>query len=242
MLFRSCSPKYTIGVWSGNSSGEGRAGLTGVGNAAPVLFDLFSLLPDSPWFDEPFDELRLQAVCRKSGHKASPYCETVDSVYIPINGEKTALCPYHKQIHLSADGRYRVNGSCEPIHQIQNRSWFVLSPAQAYYYKQHDIDYQPLPPLRSDCAQTAETAIEFIYPEHNAQIYLPKGFSGKREKVIFKAAHHRPDATLFWHLDQQFMGETNTQHQLAFSLIPGKYMLTLTDEQGNQRKILFDVK
>lgn len=39
------TPRYTIGVWVGNASGEGRPGLTGVGNAAPVLFDLFSLLP-----------------------------------------------------------------------------------------------------------------------------------------------------------------------------------------------------
>ena len=37
------TPRYTVGVWVGNASGEGRPGLTGVGNAAPVLFDLFSL-------------------------------------------------------------------------------------------------------------------------------------------------------------------------------------------------------
>ena len=36
------TPRYTVGVWVGNASGEGRPGLTGVGNAAPVLFDLFS--------------------------------------------------------------------------------------------------------------------------------------------------------------------------------------------------------
>ena len=45
-----------VGVWAGNASGEGRPGLTGVGNAAPVLFDLFSLLPGGEWFDLPYDE------------------------------------------------------------------------------------------------------------------------------------------------------------------------------------------
>ena len=45
------TPRYVVGVWCGNASGEGRAGLTGVGYAAPVLFDLFSLLPDGEWFD-----------------------------------------------------------------------------------------------------------------------------------------------------------------------------------------------
>ena len=66
------TPRYVVGVWVGNASGEGRPGLTGVGNAAPVLFDLFSLLPGSSWFDMPYDELEQAVICRNSGHKASP--------------------------------------------------------------------------------------------------------------------------------------------------------------------------
>lgn len=37
--------KYVVGVWVGNASGEGRPSLTGVGSAAPILFDVFNLLP-----------------------------------------------------------------------------------------------------------------------------------------------------------------------------------------------------
>ncbi len=236
------TPLYTIGVWVGNSSGEGRAGLTGVGNAAPVLFDLFSLVPGSDWFDEPLDEMTEMPVCRKSGHKASPLCEVTDTLYVPKAGEKTVVCPYHKQVHLSADMRYRVNSSCEPVSRIKTCSWFVLSPAQAYYYKNHDIDYKPLPPLRGDCGQAQDRPIELIYPEHNAVVYQPKGFGSEREKVVFKAAHARPDAIIYWHLDNRFLGETTGNHQLACTLPPGKHQLTLVDEQGFQRKILFDVK
>src|SRR5690606_9881069 len=41
------TPKYAIGVWAGNASGEGRPGLTGILAAAPVLFDVLKTLPHS---------------------------------------------------------------------------------------------------------------------------------------------------------------------------------------------------
>lgn len=236
------TPRFVVGVWVGNASGEGRPGLTGVGNAAPVLFDVFSLLPSSRWFDMPYDELEETLICRKSGHKASSICEQTDTCYIPLSGNKTEICPYHHLIHLSADGRFRVNSSCEETARMVSRSWFILPPAQEYYYRNYHIDYRPLPPFKPGCDGTQSKQIELIYPEHNAVLYLPKGFSGEQESFIFKAAHGRDDATLYWHLDETYLGETSGQHQISCQPQPGKHLLTLIDSWGNQRKILFEVK
>ena len=236
------TPRYVVGVWAGNASGEGRPGLTGVGNAAPVLFDLFSLLPGGEWFDLPYDETLPMAICRNSGHKASPYCEQTDTLYMPLSGNNTGICPYHKLVHLSADGRYRVNSSCESVDRMISRPWFVLPPAQEYYYRNYHIDYIPLPPVKPGCGQDLNRQIELIYPEHNAILYLPKGFSGKSEKFIFKAAHARRDATIYWHLDESYLGETTDNHQISCSVSQGKHLLTLIDNEGNQKKIQFEVK
>lgn len=236
------TPRYVVGVWAGNASGEGRPGLTGVGNAAPVLFDIFSLLPDGNWFDRPYDELELTALCRNSGHKASSLCKQTDSLYIPRSGMATPVCPYHKQIHLSADARFRVNSSCESVSRMITRSWFVLPPSQEYYYRNYHIDYLPLPPMKPGCAQEQSRQIDLIYPEHNAILYLPKGFSGQSEKFIFRAAHARHEATIYWHLDEIFLGETIDNHQIACTVAPGKHLLTLIDSWGNQRRIAFEVK
>jgi len=236
------TPRYVVGVWAGNASGEGRPGLTGVGNAAPVLFDIFSLLSGGEWFDLPYDETLPMVICRNSGHKASPYCEQTDTLYMPLSGNNTGICPYHKLVHLSADGRYRVNSSCESVDRMISRPWFVLPPAQEYYYRNYHIDYIPLPPVKPGCGQDLNRQIELIYPEHNAILYLPKGFSGKSEKFIFKAAHARRDATIYWHLDESYLGETTDNHQISCSVSQGKHLLTLIDNEGNQKKIQFEVK
>lgn len=236
------TPQHVVGVWVGNASGEGRPGLTGVGNAAPVLFDVFSLLPSSVWFDMPYDELEEAVICRQSGHKASAICDQTDTTYIPRSGNQTIICPYHQQVHLSADGRFRVNSSCEETARMITRPWFVLPPAQEYYFRNYHIDYRPLPPFKPGCDGTQTNQIELIYPEHNALLYLPKGFSGEKEHFIFKAAHSRDDAVIYWHLDNEYLGETRGQHQIACQPSSGKHLLTLIDSWGNQRKILFEVK
>ncbi len=236
------TPRYVVGVWAGNASGEGRPGLTGVGNAAPVLFDIFSLLPGSGWFDAPYDELEPMAVCRASGHKASPVCTVTDTLYMPRTGKGTALCPYHQLIHLSPDERFRVNSSCESPGRMVTRAWFVLPPSQEYYYRNYHLDYRPLPPLKPGCDPPQNRQIEIIYPTHGAILYLPKGFSGEKEKFIFKAAHARRDAVLYWHLDREYIGKTDDGHVIACRIASGRHVLTLIDDEGNQRKTVFEVK
>lgn len=236
------TPRYVVGVWAGNASGEGRPGLTGVGNAGPVLFDIFSLLPSSEWFAKPHDELTTVPICRHSGHRASPFCEPVDSLEIPLSGANTPACPYHIQIHLSPDGRFRVNSSCESIGQMTTRNWFVLPPAQEYYYRNYHLDYHSLPPFKPGCRQIAGKQIDIIYPEYGAVLYLPKGFSGTREHFVFRAATSRPEAILYWHLDNQYIGQTHTDHQMACQITSGSHLLTLIDDEGNRKSILFEVK
>ena len=198
--------------------------------------------PLTPFPAERKEPIRSLAICRNSGHKASPYCEQTDTLYMPLSGNNTGVCPYHKLVHLSADGRYRVNSSCESVDRMISRPWFVLPPAQEYYYRNYHIDYIPLPPVKPGCGQDQNRQIELIYPEHNAILYLPKGFSGKSEKFIFKAAHARRDATIYWHLDESYLGETTENHQISCSVSQGKHLLTLIDNEGNQKKIQFEVK
>ena len=46
-----------------------------------------------------------------------------------------------------------------------SRPWFVLPPAQEYYYRNYHIDYIPLPPVKPGCGQDLNRQIELIYPE-----------------------------------------------------------------------------
>lgn len=224
--------KYVVGVWVGNADGEGRPGLTGIGAAAPILFDIFDLLPNDRWFTPPYDELAKVPICRKSGMRATDICEPVDSVFVQESGLKTEPCNYHRLIHTDNSG-YRVNSDCEDVNNMLHKSWFVLPPVQEWYYKSTDPTYIKLPPYRSDCQNFETTPLQLIYPEHNAQIYIPIEISGKKGKVVFEAAHRKQSSTIFWHIDNSYIGSTKSIHEKGLNISEGEHTLTLVDELGN---------
>ena len=236
------TPKYVVAVWVGNTSGEGKAGLIGVQTAAPVMFDIFRLLPQSEWFAKPTYNYVRVPVCRETGFRANTDCEHADTLLMPPNALHTPLCPYHKIIQLDATGNYRVNESCEVPSNMQHRSWFILPPSMEFYYKQRNADYKILPPYKDGC-RIAETVkqLELIYPQNDAKIYVPKEMNGERGKTIFTAAHRNSEEKIFWTLDNTFAGTTQHYHQLALSPAKGVHFITLTDEQGNSITRRFEI-
>ena len=237
------TPKYVVGVWVGNTDGEGRPNLTGINTAAPALFEIFRLLPTArDWFDMPIGEMVKIKVCQKSGYRAGEYCEGTYDEWVPKSGLKAPVCPYHQLVHLSADGKWQVNGNCEPPDKILNKKWFVLPPSMEYYYKTKNYEYKVLPPFRPDCGQAGGiNPMEVIYPKDGAKIYVPLEADGSRGRVIFSAAHRQAGVKIFWHLDDEYVGETRDFHQIALNPEPGKHILTLVDGNGNTVHIGFEV-
>lgn len=227
---------YVVGVWVGNADGEGRPGLVGVQAAAPILFDVFDVLPKSDWFSKPFDEMQEVEICKKSGYRASQNCDDVESKFIQLSGLKTKPCPFHILINVDNTEMFQVNTSCEDLSNIHNQSWFVLPPLMAYYYKTKNPFYKPLPKFRSDCLGDNAITMEFIYPEEDNHIFLAKDFDEKSDGLILKIAHSKPEATLFWYLDETFVGSTKDIHELVLIPREGIHIITVVDEFGNEVK------
>ncbi|TGV02284.1 penicillin-binding protein 1C [Flavivirga rizhaonensis] len=232
---------YVVGVWVGNADGEGRPGLVGVQTAAPILFDVFDLLPNSNWFSKPFDEMQEINICKQSGHRTSPNCNTIEQKFIQVSGLKTKPCPYHVLIHVDNNESFQVNASCEDLSNIIHKPWFVLPPLMAYYYKTKNPFYKPLPKFRSDCIGATNASMEFIYPKENNAIFLPKDFDGKTNDLILKIAHSKPESTLFWYIDSTFIGNTKDIHDMAIIPKQGDHTITVVDEFGNEVKRSFEI-
>ena len=230
------TPRYVVGVWAGNASGEGRPGLTGVDAAAPILFEIFNGLRSAGWFQKPFDDLVEVSVCAVSGYRAGEYCAETKSALVPPAGRFSRACPFHHIVHLDREERYRVTGACTSVDEMVHASWFVLPPAMEVYYRKRHPEYRPLPPFGDDCAVASETlrSIELIYPKLESNIYVPVALDGTPQKTVFEAAHRRPSAKVYWHLDTEFVGVTQGIHQLALRPQPGHHVLVLTDESGER--------
>lgn len=236
------TPEYVVAVWVGNASGEGRPGLSGIEMAAPLMFEIYNVLPSTSWFEIPYDDLLKAEVCTKSGHLAGINCPEKDSVYLCLAGLHSTACPYHKIIHLSEDKNYRVNASCYEPLKMQHLPWFILPPLQEYYFRFKDPSYQLLPPMMKNCADDEATEyMQLIYPEKGAAIYIPFELEGNRGRLICEAAHRYADKKIFWHLDNEYIGQSSHIHQMPVLSGKGSHLLTLVDEDGHSLSVSFEL-
>jgi len=239
------TPSYTVGVWVGNASGEGRPLLTGSTAAAPVMFDILALFKTEPWFTCPEFDLAPVTICAKSGYSASVNCAATKQIRSSRAGSRSAACPYCSIIHCDSTLTWRVHSDCEPVYSGRSISWFVLPPSIEWLYRKKHSDYRPLPPWRSDCAANAPGgttgALSIIIPYENSLMYIPVELDGKKGRTVFEAAHRSAHAVLYWHIDDEYIGSTQKIHQLPCAPKPGRHVLTVVDEQGERVRRQFTI-
>jgi penicillin-binding protein 1C len=237
------TPNYVVSVWIGNADGEGRPGLTGIKAAAPLMFDLFSQLPKSAsWFYAPRSEQCRISICRESGHRASALCEKADSLWLPKSCLNSIVCPYHQIVHLSSDQKYRVESDCYNVSEMKHQSWFVLPLVIGKYYKSNHPEYKLLPDFKPDClSKLADNAIAILYPKPKSKIYVPVEIDGTIGRTVFEATHKNNSTKIYWHLDDEYIGETKEIHQMILNPAPGKHKLMLMDENGISVSVRFEV-
>lgn len=225
------TPEYVVGVWTGNADGEGRSGMTGVRTAAPILFDAFRLLPATSWFETPFDDLMQAEVCTTSGFLANNSCP-VKAVFVNLNAERTSPCPYHRSMTVEKSTGLLASLDCREINEVKQVSWFELPPGMAWYYKKQHPSYADLPGVAPGCEQKASSPMSFIGLEPGMVFTLPRNELGERGKISIKLAHQFPQQTVYWYLDEKFIGTTTEFHEISLQPKAGNYILRAVDETG----------
>jgi len=205
------TPDYAVGVWCGNADGHGVAGMTGAKTAGPVLFDLLNLLPPS----------------------ADWFQEPLEGgVFLDVCTASGMLrsqeCPDYESIRLPEKA---AESDVCPYHKD---GVFRLPPAMEWYYKNWHPEYQVHPV--ADQAQ-----LEFLYPEPGSTLALPRQLDGSTPGAVFEAVHRNPNATLYWHLDQNYIGETRFIHQMRLNPEPGRHTITIVDGEGHTASVGFTI-
>ncbi len=210
------TPDYVVGVWAGNAEGNSAPGLTGALTAGPVMFDLFNLLPATGWFEEPEDYIEVD-VCPESGYLAGRDCPEKVKMKVPAGGEDARQCPWHREIH--------------------QEKWFVLSPLMERYYRIKHQEYRPVPREEN----VDREVMSFAYPGDGAVLSSARQMDGTSPGVRCEIVHTRRDATVYWHLDNEYLGETTDIHTMVIDMPSGFHRLTAVDDEGNKKEVMVKI-
>lgn len=236
------SGDYTICVWVGNADGTGRPDVIGSRAAAPVLFDLFGQLPARSDLPVPYDDLIEVERCMQSGWPSGRFCDQKEKVSWPIRTQSTQNCPLHRPIFVTPDESYRSTRECTPDGHIRN--YLVLSPAEAWYYKQQHPSYVTPPPPLPRCGLTeTEQQVAIIAPDNKGlkRMRLTRDLDGKLQPLVVKAAKLSAGDTLFWHLDETYLGITSGIHEIEVMPTVGMHHIQVFDELGNNDLLQIEI-
>lgn len=240
--------RYTIGVWTGNADGSPAAILAGARSAGPVLFDAFRLLPDSPWLNKPVTALQQVEVCANDGYRVRFSCQR-STTELPAQRQLQTAHSFQQQLWLDPTGTYQLPAGCAPQIARQQQTRLILPVAMAYFYQPQHPEYEGLPPYWPGCEQMQDQSntsqhnlrLDLLYPSSDSQIRLPLQLDGKLGYSIFRAVHRDNKALLYWHLDEQYLGQTRMPHQMAIQTTAGQHQLVITASDGSRLQRQFEV-
>ncbi|MFW5999694.1 MAG: penicillin-binding protein 1C, partial [Halanaerobiaceae bacterium] len=236
------SPEWTIGVWTGNFDGHENDNISGLQSAAPLLFRVFnSLETEEDWFFEPFDDLREIEVSVETGYRLREPREEMRTVKASASAEPLRISPYEKTIFVNGEETREVCSLCWERGDVKKKTYTIYPPAVVDHLKERGKRYF-LPPHSDDCpSRNADKPLEITYPDSGNLIMVPRGRDGNLQQVKFRAAHRRNDATLFWYLDDRYIGKTFGEHGKFLTPEAGSHRLYVIDDRGYRDQVQFHI-
>lgn len=234
--------RYTIGVWVGNFTGEGVAGINGAMTATPLLFQLFNAIDkdvENEWLTQP-EDIGMRLVCTKSGKLPNTFCnEQVMDYYIPgvSNNDR---CDHLKQVWLSADGKYSYCTSCLPVSGYKTVYYEHVSPELAAYYDAFHIAYQKIPEHNPLCTRIFDGRAPVINSLTNGMVYI---ITDKNQQQLQLSCTTANDVEkIYWYINDRFLKSTKVGEKTFFIPLTPEVKISCTDDKGRNANIQIKVK
>ena len=226
------TPQWTVAVWVGNASGEGRADLKSISKAAAILFELFSALDSGSgsFLERSYDAIEEVEVCAWAGLPVGIDCAVTTTAFKPFSAPMHRACHYCRTVtlNIAQDREITLPKAGESVVQ---KKWFVLPAAEEWYFRRWNLDYKPLP--LKEGASATNIPLTLFNPEEGSQVFIPIELDGSQGRIVFSALHREPSTTIYWHLDEQYLGWTKDFHDIEAYPLPGFHTLTVVDSLGN---------
>lgn len=218
--------QYVVAVWMGNNNAKPSPMLIGARSALPLAGRIFRALPPSsaPAWPSPGDELHEVRVCATSGLPASDWCLRTRAERLSRTQLLNRLCDMHYPA--------QTTDTLNPIREDQvAERW----PATAKEWDLANIT-RVLAPRPGDSGR--HSGFSITAPVDKAEYVLTGVPEGDRLRLASSADQQ---TTLYWYLNDQFLGEAAPWNPLTLNLTPGHHKLVCMTPQGLCDQVRFEV-
>ncbi|MDR1695900.1 MAG: penicillin-binding protein 1C [Endomicrobium sp.] len=240
---------YVLIVWSGKFNNEGRRSFTARTSAAPLFFEIIkSVKGEKKHIAKEQDSSGLNIteidVCSVSGDLPSQYCKnTIKTRFIP-GKSPINVCDVHRPVYIDKKTGLRMPYN---IPEKTNTAVYEFWNSEILeIFKMAGVAHR-VPPRYMPDVEIGRTAAYgnppvIILPTQNI-IYTLRAQSFEDEQIPFKADSDSDAKTIFWFLDNKYIGKSRPGTVLTSKTESGDYTVKAVDDLGraSQAKLKVEI-
>lgn len=230
---------YAVAVWLGNFDGAGNPALVGRQAAAPLLFRLADGLrargvdPERHRPSPAGLNVRRVPVCAPTGGLPTRHCPRTARAWFIPGVSPIEVAGVYRPVRVDPDtGRRVCPGHTGPVEERVYEFW----PSNLLaLFRRAGLPRRTPPPFAAGCSLT-DTATtgeppRIVQPQPGVTYGL-RAARSEREGIPFQATADADVRTLFWFVDDRYLGRTGPGDPLFWEPRPGHYQVRVVDDLG----------
>ena len=203
------SPRYAVGVWCGNFSGNGNNRLLGARVALPIALEVADSIKPAANLDWPQPQgIATHRVCALSGGVPGPYCRHVrEAFYIP-GVSPSALCRLHERGTAVAQ---KINEYSVPEEITAN-----------------------LKISESVNSEVLSSDIRLLSPVADAT-YFMRGSSAEEDECLRLSSVAESAGVISYYIDDEYIGCGKSGEGVEWAMTPGYHKLVAAAKECSVR-------
>ena len=231
---------HILVVWLGQFDNSSNPALIGREIAAPLFFEIVSLLKGKGFLKESNWDLALglkvksSEVCSLTGAFSRGACPHLKKTWFNPGVSPIDECNVHREFLVSHKTGRRLCQVENPGEGQKQVYEFWPSDIVQLFVK-YGIPYKKAPAFENDCdlnAMSQAAQPEIVSPK--ADLIYSVRFQNQNgyDKIPLKAKVDQEVKKVFWFANQKPLGESTPQETFMVELLPGNYAITLVDDRG----------
>lgn len=242
---------FVLIVWVGNFDGTPNNSFSGAKTAAPIYFSLSDTVTryysrhgeqvkNNNFLRQDLNISKIE-MCEKVGGLAGKYCPKSTYAYFIPGKSPIEVSSIYRAIPIdNATGLRACSNNPNTTHLEVYEFW---DAEYLEMFKKAGIHKKTPPAFMAGCnldfMMTSHNPPVILSPQKDTRVVIVS--NSDSQQITFKAISEVPDAKLFWFLDDNLIGTTQSDEALLYNVQIGQHTVRTIDEIGGWSTIKFSV-
>jgi penicillin-binding protein 1C len=229
---------YVLAVWIGNFNNQGNTAFIGKEIAAPLFFEItaalqqqYGLISTSAVNDANLHLTKVD-VCKASGMLPNHHCPETEKTWFIPGKSPIKIDTIHREVAINNKTGLRA---CTFDQNTRFEVFEFWSSDLLEIYKRAGMQRRTPPAIDPQCTYSSKIGVGFapqIMSPQSQVSYIYRLDAAQTTQLPLTAVVDADVKTLYWFLNETFLGQSARDKSFMWNIKPGHYVLRVVDDYG----------